>query len=326
MPGTRILHAIYQDDRQPARVGKPGNPGFVFAPFHAGAHPAILLRPDDSCSVLRTPRPASLEQRDPISDREAREIHMNLVSEAVRTIRESDLVKVVLARRFSVPFSGSSTEVFDRLCDSYPGAFCYLWSHPQTGTWMGATPESLMEYEDGTGSTTALAGTLKASGTTPPEWTTKEYNEQRLVTDFISQRIRNAGLDMDIGPTRDARAGSLWHLQNRIEFRASADQAASLIGELHPTPAVCGLPVDTAKAYILKNENFDREYYTGYLGEVGLSGTGSFRLFVNLRCMQIRGQIAHIYVGGGITANSDPAAEWEEIQQKSLTVLRTIQI
>lgn len=261
----------------------------------------------------------------PRPDPEAREIHMGMVAEAVRAIRATPLEKVVLARRFSLPCTLSPIEIFLRLCRTYPKAFCYLWSHPDSGIWLGASPEQLMVFDGARGHTDALAGTQPAAGLATPSWTAKEYREQQLVTDYIVEKLREAGLEPEVGPTRDERAGGLWHLRTRVGFQAGADAAASLVHALHPTPAVCGQPRELARDYILEHENFDREYYCGYLGEVGRSGPGSSRLFVNLRCLQLRDNSAYIYTGGGITADSDPAAEWDEIQQKSLTVLRTLQ-
>lgn len=88
-----------------------------------------------------------------------------------------------------------------------------------------------------------------------------------------------------------------------------------LINALHPTPAVCGLPKAVAEAFILQNENYDRSYYSGYLGELNLNERTS--LFVNLRCVELENNLASIYVGGGITADSIPENEWEETVSKA---------
>jgi len=112
---------------------------------------------------------------------------------------------------------------------------------------------------------------------------------------------------------------------------------------LHPTPAVCGLPKDAAKQFILKNENYNREFYTGFLGEINIKTSISrnsnsrnvennayaavktvSNLYVNLRCMQISNQEAIIYVGGGITKDSNVEAEWEETVQKALVIKKVL--
>jgi isochorismate synthase len=77
-----------------------------------------------------------------------------------------------------------------------------------------------------------------------------------------------------------------------------------VISVLHPTPAVCGLPKQEAKDFILENEG-TTEYYTGFLGELNKEGfnkdTLKSDLYVNLRCMKIKDNQAHLYMGCGIT-------------------------
>ncbi|MGB0949784.1 MAG: chorismate-binding protein, partial [Marinirhabdus sp.] len=94
-----------------------------------------------------------------------------------------------------------------------------------------------------------------------------------------------------------------------------------LIFALHPTPAVCGTPTGAAKNFIAANENYQREFYTGYLGLIGATRSA---LFVNIRCMKIAGGTASVYAGGGITAQSDPEREWRETQHKMQAVLQLL--
>jgi isochorismate synthase len=95
-----------------------------------------------------------------------------------------------------------------------------------------------------------------------------------------------------------------------------------LIDALHPTPAVCGLPKESAKEFILENEGYDRSFYTGFLGELSVENRSN--LFVNLRCMQVKDATYYIYIGGGITSASVPEKEWEETVAKSKVMLRVL--
>ena len=116
-----------------------------------------------------------------------------------------------------------------------------------------------------------------------------------------------------------------------------------IILALHPTPAVCGLPKELAKDFILRNEKHKRQYYTGFLGELNFKEeiirpstrknqeNRAYRtlknrtsLYVNLRCMEIRGNRVSIFVGGGITKESVPEMEWEETKDKTRTMLNII--
>jgi isochorismate synthase len=97
----------------------------------------------------------------------------------------------------------------------------------------------------------------------------------------------------------------------------------TIASALHPTPAVCGYPQKYAKEYILKNEAYSREFYTGFLGPVSATDK-SATLMVNLRCMKIEANTARLFVGGGITIVSDPEAEWQETQNKMQTMLQVL--
>jgi len=94
------------------------------------------------------------------------------------------------------------------------------------------------------------------------------------------------------------------------------------VAELHPTPAVCGLPKNLADDFIKENEKHDRKYYSGYLGPWKLNQ--EVNLFVNLRCMEITCDQFVLYAGGGITSKSIPEREWEETIQKAKTLLDVI--
>ena len=96
----------------------------------------------------------------------------------------------------------------------------------------------------------------------------------------------------------------------------------NFIAELHPTPAVCGLPKNLADDFIRLKEKHERKYYTGYLGPWKLNQ--QVDLFVNLRCMEVTDDEFILYAGGGITAHSIPEKEWEETNQKAATLLAVI--
>jgi isochorismate synthase len=115
----------------------------------------------------------------------------------------------------------------------------------------------------------------------------------------------------------------------RTDFRVELPRndlmalANRVLHELHPTSAVCGMPKDKALAFILQHEGYDRSFYSGYLGPVHIDGQSQF--YVNLRCMQLGQDAAYLYVGGGVTADSSPDAEWRETELKAGTLLAVLQ-
>ena len=162
----------------------------------------------------------------------------------------------------------------------------------------------------------ALAGTQPFLDTTDVCWEEKEKQEQQFVTDFIIDSLKDELKITEIIGPYTIKAGSLVHLRTDIIGELHhLNKLEDLVTALHPTPAICGLPKNKALQFILDFENYSRTYYSGFLGELNVNN--SSQLFVNLRCMQLIKNGAEIFVGGGITASSNPTKEFEETVSKT---------
>ena len=250
--------------------------------------------------------------------------YMRVAEYAVQKLKKGELDKVVLSRvkEKEVDAGFNVGDFYQRLTKKYPNAFVYLFSIPGTGTWIGATPETLLNrMPDGEMVIMALAGTAKSEAGKPVEWGQKEIEEQRYVSDYIKLRLSELGISSFMEePTQTVTAGNMAHI--RTIFRipvGEADEVAELIKGLHPTPAVCGLPKAEAYRFIEQVEQHDRRFYTGYLGPWRLNGMST--LFVNLRCAEITNDKISLFVGGGLTAASNPEKEWQETELKATTLL-----
>jgi isochorismate synthase len=257
--------------------------------------------------------------------------YCRLVESAVDFIVASGIKKVVVSRTATaaLPDDFAPVAAFQALCRRYPAAFVSLVAIPGVGTWIGASPELLLSVDSQALHTMALAGT-QARPPSPAEvqWSAKEIEEQALVSDYIRDFFHRAhvGAVTEIGPFT-VTAGNVVHL--RTDFRVELPLgdlmalANRVLYELHPTSAVCGMPKDKALAFILQHEGYDRSFYSGYLGPVHIDGQS--HLYVNLRCMQLGQGVAYLYVGGGVTADSSPDAEWRETELKAGTLLAVLQ-
>ena len=252
----------------------------------------------------------------------SKEEYLSDASRFLRSIQEQNIGKAVLSRIKRVDFDEKKAfDLFDQLASNYPQALVYLISSPLFGTWIGATPEVLLKVEGRKGYTVSLAGTLPAEG--EERWTEKEEIEQQLVTDFIMDTLEEVGFEHPVlnGPNEFV-AGPVKHLKTDICFEFNGQESLGLAMELHPTPAVSGLPRDKALELIGLLEKHDRSLYTGM---IGLFLPGMTQLFVNLRCCSIKKGGAFLYLGGGFTANSDIEKEWLETENKSKTLQNVIQ-
>lgn len=343
-PNTELAIAFLQQDKLLYTITDYTESGFVFAPFDDRCD-AILI-PFKNSAILSFDSQFLQIQFDKsnssiVKDDRDRVCHMNLVKKGIKAIKNGDLRKVVLSRQERIRFDDAKPlEVFKRLLKKYTSAFVFCFYHPEVGTWLGATPETLLKVEGHKFLTTALAGTQQYKGSLDVVWSEKEKEEQQLVTDYIVDQLQPLAIKFNVEAVKTVKAGGLLHLKTNMSGTLDIDTMTfkQLIYTLHPTPAVCGIPKEKAKKFILEHEKYDREFYTGYLGELNLKTRKINRLgedtvndvladtltvsnfFVNLRCVQFKVNEAIIYIGGGITKDSNAEAEWEETVNKSKTI------
>ena len=269
---------------------------------------------------------------------DASAIYQKAVAEAVETIANNELQKVVLSRTKTaqLPADFDVLLAFDKLCVAYPNAFVSLVYLPHLGQiWLGATPETLVSMDkNGIFKTVSLAGTQSAHGAAgelltarQAQWTHKEIEEQALVSRYIIgcfKKIRVREYEEE-GP-KTVIAGNLMHLRTDYSVDTHAigfpEMGSVMLELLHPTSAVCGTPKTAALAFIKTHEGYNRELYSGFLGPVNVEQ--ETHLFVNLRCLKIENQTATLYAGGGVTEESVPEKEWQETELKCQTLLSVI--
>ena len=240
-----------------------------------------------------------------------KEDHVANVRDALAAIESGELDKVVVSRAQVLDESAAPEVVFQRLCHMHPRALVYLMHHPAEGTWCGATPELLLRAQQHDVDTVSLAGTRRDGS--EAAWTDKERQEQQVVTDHILDVLKTCGAtDVTLNGPHDKRYGALVHLETRISAHFDGD-LHPLAKALHPTPAVCGRPVEKAAAFIRSKEQHNRTYYAGFLGWSSPLGCA---YYVNLRCAHWAGNGVILFAGGGIVAGSVPDAEWSETEAK----------
>lgn len=327
LPNSDVVNVIVQDDNTLYTTSNFKEEAFVFAPFDK-AKKAVIMPFNKakfytfSLSEVIKEVKESVPKNHILESSLSQECYTTIIGKTKTKIEAKDLQKVVLSRRIKLDFDKENTvSVFLRILKKYTSAFTYLWHHPKVEMWLGATPEKLLSVKENKLETMALAGTQVANNESDLIWGTKEKQEQKIVTDYISKSLSDIKIPLNIEPSFNLKAGNLWHICTKITGTLTHNLSIkNLIEALHPTPAVAGLPKQNAIDFILENEQYNRSYYTGFLGI--LNQEKESQLFVNLRCMQIKDQKAFIYVGGGITADSNALAEWLETSAKSQTLLQ----
>ena len=306
-----------------------GQSGFVVAPFEVKEEqPIVLIRPDKVTSHPSplTSHPSHLTSHlSPLTSSYSIDFanyHSQLLQGTFR--------KIVLARQADETTLQpiDPVELFHCACQLYPRMFIALVYTPQSGTWLTATPEILLEGSGCDWRTIALAGTMRLEdGQLDGEgenttWSTKNIEEQRVVATYIAQCLEQFANDFREEGPRTVRAANLVHLRSDFTFTLpSDDRIGDLLQQLHPTPAVCGLPKREAFQFIIRNEYSPRRYYSGFMGPLQIPST---HLYVSLRCMNIEGNIYHLYAGGGLLRDSTLEQEWQETEAKLETMRRCL--
>lgn len=328
LAGKNTATALLQNNDSLYEVEDFSDNGFVIAPFDYKLKSFFI--PEGNSQKLEAKLPGEEIQLSKVEVRPhqiERDRYINLIENTIAVIKKNKASKIVMSRRKDFKLSEFGLgRLIMRLFSAYPTAFRYVWYHPKTGLWCGATPEVLVEIEDRLFKTMALAGTQTFQSSKKIIWGDKERDEQQQVTDSITNNLQRVTSVLKVSNPRTHIAGSLAHLRTDITgtIKNSKATLSNIAKVLHPTPAVCGSPQKYAREFILSNEEYDREFYTGFLGPINDNGSTA-TLMVNLRCMKIDGDMANIYVGGGITSGSIPMAEWEETQNKMQTMLQVLQ-
>lgn len=337
-PDEKTISGLFQLTNELFITNDYSESGFIFAPFN-NKQKAILIPKSKSklyCEEINITDDFCSEEDKKNIDENLKQQHTNLIEKGIEAINKGEFKKVVLSRKEIVETHNFNLiNTYKLLISKYPEAFVYAWFHPKIGLWLGATPETLLKTKGNNFETMALAGTQQYKQTLNVAWTQKEIDEQQFVTDFIVKKASKVCKNIIKYPTKTVRAGSLVHLQTKItgsftdRFKKQDNSLFQLVSSLHPTPAVCGFPKGKTKKYIIDNELYDREFYTGFLGELNFTSSEvesckNSQLFVNLRCMKVLEKKAIIYIGGGITKDSKPIKEWEETVNKSYVMKKIL--
>lgn len=264
---------------------------------------------------------------------EEKSIFIDLINSTIEEINKDGFQKAVITRNKAIqlPENFNSVDFFNTLSKRYLNSFTYLSYIPEIGTWLGATPETLINIDRNQQfKTIALAATQAFNENIDLEdttWSQKDIEEQAMVSRYIINCFKKIRLREfeEIGP-RTHLSGNLIHLKTdyivEMDQEAFPELGTVMLELLHPTSAVCGMPKEPSREFILKNEGFDREYFSGFLGPVNVMGETN--IFVNLRCMKLLESQAKLFAGAGIISNSNPEKEWNETEIKMETLLQVL--
>lgn len=286
----------------------------------------ILLKGAES-SQVSAPK---LERKEELSVPE----WLTSVAEVVDELQSSDTVnKVVLSREMKLTFSKpiSSEYVVKQLHLQQKDSFIFLLETPD-GSFAGASPERLVKKMNDQVLSTSLAGSIGRSED-PAEDTDlgnmllndeKNLYEHDLVVKMIKGALEPYCNELQV-PENPVllKTPYIQHLYTPVSgISKPGTSILHLVGQMHPTPALGGVPTDQAMKIIRDKEKMDRGFYASPIGWTDFDGNGEF--IVAIRSGLLKGKQAFLYAGCGLVADSDPNDELKETGIKFLPMLQAM--
>ena len=338
--GTRRL---FDDVPAATRALRRGDADLVVGALPFSPHRPVALAQPEDVDITDGPWQApddltALPQVRLSAELPLPRVHVERVRRLVEQLSLGEMEKVVLARRVALEVDEplDPLALAARMIERHPDATTYAldlsaageryWGH----TLVGASPELLVSRRGRTVTCRPLAGT--AARHPDPEddrragdellSSAKNLTEHGYVVEWIRSRLTPLCSELRISDPELTATPDVWHLATSITgtLRDSDTDALTLARLLHPTPAVAGTPTAAALDVIARVEG-DRRFYGGAVGWCDADGDGDW--FVAIRCAELSsdGRRAVAWAGGGIVADSDPAAELDETSAKLRTLL-----
>jgi anthranilate synthase component 1 len=250
---------------------------------------------------------------------------MDAVGTAKEAIAGGDAFQVVLSRRDYGRMAGDPLAFYEALRAMNPSPYMYYLDFGVRRV-IGASPEMLLRVEDLTATTFPIAGT-RPSGTTLPE--TERFRTE-LLADEKERAEHNMLVDLgrnDLGKV--CRFGSVrvpqymtveryshvQHLVSRVEGElAPGRDSLDAFAAMFPAGTVSGAPKPRAMEILHALEGTARGPYAGVVGYLSLNG--NLDTAIAIRTLFADGPTYYMQAGAGIVADSDPAREWMETEQK----------
>ncbi|XVF09133.1 hypothetical protein REPUB_Repub07fG0065000 [Reevesia pubescens] len=251
------------------------------------------------------------------------------VKRALQIINRSSspLIKVVLARSSRVLTATNIDPITWLACLQVEGenAYQFCLQPPNGPAFIGNTPEQLFHRKWLSISSEALAGTRARGGSRTLDLqiehdllsSPKDHLEFTIVRESIQNKLESVCDKVVVEPKKTVRKlRRIQHLFAQLAGNLKReDDEFEILSSLHPTPAVCGFPTETARLFISETDMFDRGMYAG---PVGWFGGGESEFAVGIRSALVeKGFGALIYAGTGIVEGSNPSLEWDELELKT---------
>ncbi len=308
---------------------KPGQPG---------AYAAARQRLAELLTKLRAP--VTLPQSSQVKSEAAvsgfgEAVYHRAVERAKKYIYEGDIMQVVPSQRMSKPFHATPLSLYRALRALNPSPYMFFFNLDDFHV-VGASPEILARLEGDTVTVRPIAGTRRRGATlgeaaalaTELRADAKERAEHIMLVDLgrnDAGRVAQTGSVKVTEQMVIERYSHVMHIVSNVEAKLKPGLTAiDVLRATFPAGTVSGAPKVRAMEIIDELEPVKRCVYAGAVGYLGFHG--NMDVAIALRTAVIKDGRLHVQAGGGVVADSQPAAEWQETQSKARALLRAAEI
>jgi anthranilate synthase component 1 len=295
----------------------------------------LTITSDDDARIsacierLLTVKPTLPGDVRPISPMRAsmdRRAYLERVARVKRYITDGEVYQLQLGVRFSAEFSGSAMDLYRAIRSVNPSPYMFYVDAP-FGQLLGASPEFLVRLEGRRARIRPLAGTRPRGATEIQDADVarellaneKERAEHVMLVDLGRNDL---GTVCEYGSVEVAellqieRYSHVMHIVSDLTGTLREDRdALDLFASGFPAGTVTGTPKIRAMQLIDELEPVARGFYAGSVGR--WTANGDFDSCITLRSIHVKDSTAHWQASAGIVADSDPAAEYEEVLHKT---------
>ena len=274
------------------------------------------------------------------ANRTTREDFLAAVDTAKQYIRDGDVFQVVISQRFDQEITAHPIDVYRVLRSLNPSPYMYLLSLESPAGdpyWIvGSSPEALVKVQNDRVFSHPIAGS-KPRGQTPEEdadleaelaGDPKERAEHLMLVDLARNDLLKVCAAGSVEVTefmRIERFSHIMHLVSSVEGNLLPNMTAlDVFRATFPAGTLSGAPKPRALEIIDELEPVQRGVYGGVVGYFGFAGDAD--LAIAIRTATIIDGVARVQAGGGLVADSDPAAEYQESQNKAAAPLRAVAV
>lgn len=288
---------------------------------------------------LRTPLPAEgnvpTGKKVELTSNVTREKYMAAVEKAKEYVRAGDIIQVVPSQRFSGELSADPFDIYRVMRTLNPSPYMFFLRLDDT-VIAGASPEVMVRKEGKRVELRPIAGTRPRGATTEEDerlaeellGDPKERAEHVMLVDLGRNdlgRVCTTGTVTVTELTVIERYSHVMHIVSNVQGELEGDRDAfDLVRATFPAGTLSGAPKVRAMQIIDELEPVRREIYGGAVGYFSFSG--NMDLAITIRTLVIKDGMVHLQAGGGVVADSDPAAEWQETVNKAMAARRAIEI